>query len=142
MKESPTNFLGTVRKSLFDKIVIHHLMQFFQTRNFLKHKRPPTNFFGTVRQRSFERKSWYPPPSQEIFDDGIFLKTEGVPYEVFRYSEKINFRQNRDTPSYAIFLFQNFFWKKGPLGFFLVVWDKKSFERKSWSPGPSHKIFR
>ena len=59
------------------------------------------------------------------FDKRTFLKTEGVPYEIFWYCEKINFRQNRHTPSYAISLFQKFSEKKVLLGVLPVLWDKK-----------------
>ena len=52
--------------------------------------------------------------SIKIFDKRFFLKKVGFPYESFRYCEKIIFRQTRDTPSYAIFLFQIFSEKKVP----------------------------
>ena len=67
MKGSLTKIFGTVRKSIFDKMVIHHLMQFFESRIFMKHKGPPTKFSSTVRQRSFERKSSYLTSIQKIF---------------------------------------------------------------------------
>ena len=67
MKGSLKKIFGTVRKPIFDKMVIHHLMQFFEPRIFMKHKDPPTKFSGTVRQKSFERKSWYPPPIHKLF---------------------------------------------------------------------------
>ena len=148
------------------------------TRNFLRYRESPTFFSGTERQKSFGRRSWYPPPIDELFrwkyfsekwrvplrtfsvlwenqfptkswytilciffnpeifwkervllgtfsvlwdkkvsrescdfpllsikcfDKRTFLKNEGFSYENFRYSEKINFRQNRDTLSYANF---------------------------------------
>ena len=141
--ESPlTEILGTVRKTTFDKIVIHHLMQVFWSWNFLKQKSPPTIFFGTVRQKSFERKSCYPPLAIKIFDKRTFLKTKGIPYEVFWYCEKINIRQNRDTTSYAIYLMRKFSEKKGPPRSFLCSVRQRSFERKSWYPPTSHKNFR
>ena len=59
-----------------------------------------------------------------------------------RYCEKINFRQSRDTPSYAIFLIQNFSEKKGPPSNSFGTVRQKSFERKSWYPPPIQKLFR
>ena len=141
--ESPlTEILGTVRKTTFDKIVIHHLMQVFWSWNFLKQKSPPTIFFGTVRQKSFERKSCYPPPlAIKIFDKRTFLKTKGIPYEVFWYCEKINIRQNRDTTSYAIYLMRKFSEKNVPLGVFYVVWDKEVSRESRDIPPPVIKVF-
>ena len=78
-----------------------------------------------MRQKKFQGKLWYPLPIHKNFDKRTFLKTEGVPYESFRYCEKINFRQNRDTPSYAISLFQKLSEKKVLLGVLPVLWDKK-----------------
>ena len=65
------------------------------------------------------------PPAIKIFDKRTFPKTEGIPYEIFRYCEKVNFRQNRGTTSYAIYLIRKFSEKEGPPRIFSVVWDKE-----------------
>ena len=77
-------------------------------------KRVRLGMFSVLWDKKVSRKSRdFPLLSRNFFDKGNFQKKEGFPYEVFRYSEKINFRQNRDTPSYAIFLTQNFSHLKG-----------------------------
>ena len=142
MKGSPTKFFGTVRKSIFDKIVIHHLMQFFESRNFLKRKVPPTIFSGTVRQKISREIRDISLLSKKFFDKRMFLKNEGFPYKTFRYCEKIKFRQNRGTPSYAIFFCRNFLKHKGPPTNFFGTVRQRSFERKSWYALPIHNFFR
>ena len=77
----------------------------------------------------------------QIFDKRTFLKTEGIPYEVFRYCEKIIFRHYRNTQSYAIFLFPNFSEKRVPVGVFSVEWDKKVSRENRDIPFLSIKIF-
>ena len=107
-KGSPTKFFGTVRKAIFDKNVIHHLMQFFNP-EFFSLKRATLGIFSVLWDKKISRENRDSPfLSKKIFDKRNFLKKEGFPYKTFWYSEKINFRQNRDTPSYAIFLTQNF----------------------------------
>ena len=70
---------------------------------------PLRNFFRYCETKKISRANRdIPLVSRNIFDKGIFLRNEGFPYETFRYCEKINFRQNHDTPSYAIFLIQKF----------------------------------
>ena len=55
---------------------------------------------------------------------------KGSTYEIFRYCEKINFRQNRDTPSYAIFLVQKFSETQGsPYEIFRYCETKKFREK-------------
>ena len=67
---------------------------------------------------------------QKVFDRRIFLKNEGFPYETFRYCEKINFRQNRDTPSYANFLNQKVSERQGlPYEVFWYCETKKFREK-------------
>ena len=126
LKESPTEFLGTERKSIFDKIVIHHLMQFLYSRIFLN-KSVPLGVFSVVWDKKVLRESRdIPLLAIKNFDNWKILKNEGFPYESFQDCEKIIFRQNRDTPSYAMFfnpeVFSN---KKVTLGRFLVLSDKK-----------------
>ena len=94
-----------------------------------------------MRQRSFERKSWYHPPSHNFSDKRKFLKIEGFPYKILRYCERINFRQSRDTLSYAIFLIQKFSGKRVRLGMFSVLWDKKVSRKSRDFPLLSIKIF-
>ena len=69
-------------------------------------KRVPLRFFSVLRQKIFGENRDIPFLSIKIFDKRNFLKKEGFPNEIFRYCQKINFRQNRDTPSYGIFLNQ------------------------------------
>ena len=83
MKGSPTKFFGTVRKSISDKIVIHHLMQFFQDIFFLKHKDPPTKILGTVRQKICDTKSWSPFFCIKSFHTTKFLKHRILPLRNF-----------------------------------------------------------
>ena len=102
---------------------------------------PPRSFFGSETKKSRE-KVVISPPVVKIFDKRTFLKTKGIPYDVFRYCEKIKLRQNCDTTFNAIYLMQNFSEKKGPPRSFLCSARQRSFERKSWYPPPSHKNFR
>ena len=65
----------------------------------------------------------------------MFLKKEGFPNKIFWYCEKINFRQTRDTPSYAIFLIQKFSETQGsPYDFFWYCEAKKFREKIVISP--------
>ena len=100
------------------------LCNFFIPEIFRK-KGPPRSSFGTVRQRSFERKSWYHPPSHNNSDKRKFLKIEGFPYKILRYCERINFRQSRDTPLMQFFYSRKFLKKRVLLGALPVLWDKK-----------------
>ena len=51
---------------------------------------------------------------------------KGSTYENFWYCKKINFRQNCDTPSHAIFFNPEFFWNtRVPVRIFPVLWGKK-----------------
>ena len=101
------------------------LCNFFIPEFFLK-KRAPLGVFSIVWDKNVLRESRdIPLLAIKSFDNRKYMKNEGFPYEVFRYCEKINFRQNRDTPSYAIFLIQKFSEKKVPLGISSVLWDKK-----------------
>ena len=73
---------------------------------------------------------WSPLPSHKFFRLKKILKNEGFPYETFRYCEKINFRQNCDTTSYAIFLKQKVSERQGfP---YEVFWycETKKFRQK------------
>ena len=70
-----------------------------------------------------------------------FLKNEGFPHKALRYCERINFRQSRDTPSYAIFLIQNFSGKRVPLRIFSVLWDKKVSRESRDIPLLSRNLF-
>ena len=109
MKGSPTKFFGTVRKSIFDKLVIHHLMQFFNP-EFFWDKRVLLGIFSVLWDKKFSREIRdIPPPIHKKFRQKKFLKNKWFPYETFRWCEKIKFRQNCDTPSHANFLIQKFF---------------------------------
>ena len=141
-KGSPTKLFGTVRKSFFDKIVIHHLMQFFNPEIFWNTSVPLLTFSVLSDKKASREILDITFLSIKLFVKRTFLKTEGVPYEIFRYCEKINVRQNLDTPSYALSLFQKFSGKKGPPRSSFGTVRQKSFEKKSWYPPPSHKNFR
>ena len=129
-KGSPTKLFVTVRKSIFDKIVIHHPMQFFWSRNFLK-KRVLLGVLSVLWDKKVSRKSRdIPLPAIKNSDKSKFLKNEGFPYKVLRYCEKINFRQNRDTLSYAIFIILKFSeTKRSPYKIFWYC-ETKSFRDK------------
>ena len=118
------------------------LCNFFIPEIFLK-KTVPLGVFLIVWDKNVSREGRdIPLLAIKSFDNRKYMKNEGFPYEVFRYCEKINFRRNCDTSSYAIFLIQKFSEKKGPPRNFFGTVRQKSFERKSWYPLPSHKIFR
>ena len=105
--------------------------------------RVPLRSFSVLWDKKVSRENRdIPLLALKTFDKRTFLKTEGIPYEVFRYSEKIIFRQHRNTQSYAFFLFQNFSEKKGSRRSFFGSVRQKSFERKSWYPLPLDKFFR
>ena len=131
----PYEFFRHCEKTNFRQIVIHHLMQFFQSRSFLKQNGPTRNFFGSVRRKTFERKSWYPLLIHKIFGKKNFSEKWRVLLRKLWDCEKNNFRQIRDTPSYAIFFDPEFFWnERVPLRLFSVLWDKKN----SWENRDIH----
>ena len=82
-REPPTKIFGAVRKTTFDKIVIHHLMLFFDPEIFWN-KRIPLRVFSVLRQKISRENRDNPFLSIKIFDKRIFLKKEGFPYEIFR----------------------------------------------------------
>ena len=141
-KGSPRKFLGTVRKQIFDKIVIHHLMEFFNPEIFWNTSVPLLTFSVLSDKKTAREILDIPFLSIKLFDKRTFLKTEGVPYEIFWYCEKINFRQNLDTPSYAISLFQKFSEKRVLLGVLSVLWDKKVSRESRDIPLLAIKSFR
>ena len=85
----------------------------FLIQKFSETKGSSWDFFSVLRDKRVSRENRDIPFLSIKFFDNCFLKNEGFPYENFRYCEKINFRQNRDTPSYAIFLIQKIFETKG-----------------------------
>ena len=115
----------------------------FDTRKFLKPRVVPLRNFPALWEKKFSTvNNDYPLLSFKISDTRNFLKDWESPYECFLYCEKNNFRQIRDTPSYAIFFDPEIFWKKRvPLRFFGTV-RQKNFQRKSWYPLPIHNFFR
>ena len=142
MKGSPTKFCGTMRKSIFDKVVIHLLMQCFLIQKFSEKKGPPRIFFSSVRQKIFARKSWYPPPSHKIFRQENFSEKWRVLPRIF----SVLWGNQVSTKSwYTIlcnFLNPEIFWNKRiPQQNFLVLWDKK-FPRQNRDPPLLHKNFR
>ena len=116
------------------------LCNFFNP-EFFWNKRVPLQIFSVLWDEKFSRENsdirfLY----KKFFDKTAFLKTEGIPYEIFRTVRKSLF--DKIVIYYLIKIsIQNFPEKKVPLGFSSVLWDK-NFERKSWYPLPSHKIFR
>ena len=102
----------------------------------------PRRFFLVLRDKKISGEGRdIPFLSMNFFDKSIFLKNEGFPYELFRYCEKINFRQNRDTPSYAFFYSTVFPKHKDPLRNFSVQWDKK-FATQNRDAPLLHENFR
>ena len=111
-KGSPTKVFGTVRKSIFDKIVIHHLMQFLYSRKFLK-KRVLLGVLPVLWDKKASRESRdISLLAIKISDKRKFWKMKGSPTKLFGTVRKLFFRQNCDTPSYAIFLIQKFSGKR------------------------------
>ena len=128
-KGSSTNWFGTVRQKFWHKIVILPpssppllSINFFDTRNFAKHRRfPLRSFFGTLRQQIFYRKSWYSPLWHKIFQYVNFSETEGFLFEMIRYWDKTSetqkgssmkwfgtetkkfWTENRDAPPPSVF---------------------------------------
>ena len=83
-KGSPTNFFGTVRPKLWQKIVIHPPLllsiTFFDTRNFLKHRRVPLRNFWTLWDKKLIAvNSDIPFLCVNFFDTRLFLKHRRVP---------------------------------------------------------------
>ena len=112
------------------------------SRKFLN-KRVPLGNFSVLWDKKASRESRdIPLLAIKSSDQRKVLKNEGFPYKILRYCEKINFAQNRDTPSYAIFLIQKYSEKKGPTRKFFGTVRQKSFERKSWYPPSIQKLFR
>ena len=100
-------------------------MQFLYSRKFLI-KRVLLGVLPVLWDKKVSRESRdIPLLAKKNSDKRKFLKDEGFPYKTLRYCERINFRQSRDAPSYAIFLIQKFSGKRFPLGVFSLLWDKK-----------------
>ena len=118
------------------------LCNFFKPESFWKTRVPLRSFLVLWDKKTSRESRDISLLSKKFFDKRNFLKNEGFPYKIFRYCEKINFRQNCDTPSYAIFLNQKFSETQASSYYFFKYCETKSFERKSWSPPPSHKKFR
>ena len=132
----PTKIFCTVRKTTFDKFVIHHLVLFFSDPELFWNKRVPLRLFSVLRDEKISRENRNIPfLSIKFFDKRNFLRNKGFPYEIFRYCEKINFRQNRDTPSYEIFLIHTFSETQGsPYENFRYCETKKFREKIVISP--------
>ena len=88
--------------------------KFFDTRFFSgTQKGSSTKWFGTVRPKNIDRKSCFPSPSYawNFWIIKLFSYTEGFPFNVFRYSEKKNFRKKFViSPSYLWNFTISFFW--------------------------------
>ena len=123
-------------KNFRHKIVIPlFCIKSFDTRKFLKPRVVPLRNFPALWEKKFSTvNNDNPLLSFKISDTRNFLKDWESPYECFLYCEKNNFRQNRDTPSYAIFLVQKFSETKESPYDFLRYWDKKFPEKIVTSP--------
>ena len=111
------------------------LCNFFNPEIFWK-ERVLRGIFSVLWDKKVSRESRdFPLLSIKFFDKRTFLKKEGFSYEKFWYCEKINFRQNRDTLSYANFFnAETFSIKRVTLGIFSVLWDKMFRENVVISP--------
>ena len=62
-KDSPTKTLGFVRQKPWQKSVIQPPLllsiKFFDTRNFLKHRRVALRTFSVLWDKNFDKKMWY-----------------------------------------------------------------------------------
>ena len=95
----------------------------------------PLLIFSVLWDKKVSRESRdFPLLAIKMFDKRKVLKNERFSFEKFRYCEKINFRQNRDTTSYAIYLFQKFSEKKGPTRSFFGTVRQKFREKVVISP--------
>ena len=80
LKGCPTKFFGTVRQKKWPKMVTLpppfplFSINFFDTRNFVKQKRPLTKFFRLVRQNIFGKTMMPPLLCIKIFDTRSLLK--------------------------------------------------------------------
>ena len=105
-------------------------MQFFNPEIFWNTSVPLLTFSVLSDKKVSREIRDIPFLSTKLFDKRTFPKVEGVPYENFRYCEKIIFRQNRDTLSHAIILFQKFSDTKGPPYEFFWYSETKNFRNK------------
>ena len=151
-KGSPTRFCGT---TIFRrKIVIIpsfrplSSINFFDTRNCLKHRRVYT-IFGTVRQQFFDGKSWYslplPPLVHKVFRYQNFSETPKGSLWPSVLRRKKNRRKSWCPP--LSLLSSTFLVTRNtslPLRRFSVVWDKVFLmENRNTPPAPRmHKFFR
>ena len=109
----PYEIFGNVRKSFFDKIVIHHLMQFFLFQIFSEEKGAPRKFFSSLRQKCFERKSRYPLPLDKNFRWKNFSEKWRVPLRNFSVLWENHYSTKLWSPILCNFLIQNFSETKG-----------------------------
>ena len=78
-------------------------IKFFDTRNFLKHRKVHLRNDSVLWDQKNDRKLCYPSPfyAWTFWILKLFWNTEGFPFSVFRYCETENFRQkNVISPSY------------------------------------------
>ena len=90
---SSTNWFGTLRQNNFDRKSWYPppilWLTFFNTRNFLKHRRVPVRIFRHSETNVFHRKSRYflptlpPLVSKNFFDTRNFVKHRRVPLRSF-----------------------------------------------------------
>ena len=124
---------------------------FFDTRNFLWHRRVVPRPFSVLREKNFDKKLWYTPLfsyPKNVLKAEYFWSIGGFPYEIFRYCETKTWTKKRDTnPSFLIhniFRYQKFSeTQKGCPTKISVLWDI-IFDKKLWY-NPSfliHNIFR
>ena len=142
-RESPYEFFLYCEKNNFRQIRDTPSYAIFIDPEIFWNKRVPLRLFSVLWDKKISKESRdIPFLSIKFFDKRMFLKKGGFPHEIFWYCDKFNFRQNRDTPSYAIFQSRTFLKEKGPPRNFFGTVRQKCFERKSWFPPPIHKFFR
>ena len=105
----PTKFFGTMRQKIFDGNLWYPLLciKFFDTPNFLKHRRDAHEIFRHYETKNFRRKNVIPPFSSiKLFETKNFLKNSRIPLRKFSalWDIKIS-TENRDKPP----LIHNFF---------------------------------
>ena len=132
-------------------------MKFFDTRNFVKHRRSPLRSFSVLWDNRFSIENRdIPLLGIKFFDTWNFL-TQGFLYEMIRYWDKTSETQKGSSTKFFGTVRQQFFYRKSwysplihkifryqnflPTKFFGTL-EQQIFYRKSWYSPLIHKIFR
>ena len=139
---------GTVRQKIFDGKSWHStlafIINFFDTRSFLKHRWFPYKSFSLLWDNKFlNGKSWHTPIMHKYFSIPQIRETlKGSLTKVFGAKRQKILTENRDTPSFppppSPLLSIKFFDTRSFLehrGFFGIV-RQRIFNGKSWYPSP------